>query len=96
MLRLNATNIQELESELQERAVEVSVEVVKSICKGLEVNADRVNLAILSEINMDLIVNRENYLQTLELNLPRCEHAEEFELCNTAASWIDKLKNNNI
>jgi len=92
MLDLNATNIEELESELAERAIEVSVEVIRSVCKGLEVNADKVNLAILSNIDMDLIVDKNNYLQTLKLNLPRCEQAEEFELCKKASEWIKKLE----
>lgn len=92
MLEFNATNLQELEIELQERSIEVSIEVVASVCKGLSVGADKVNLAILSKVDMDLTVDKDNYLETLKLNLPRCEQGEKYELCKEASDWIKKLE----
>ena len=42
--------------------------------------------------NLDINVDKENYLDALLLNLGRVEQAEEFELCQRAVKWIDKLK----
>ena len=42
--------------------------------------------------NLDINVDKDNYLDALLLNLPRVEQAEEFELCQRAVKWIDKLK----
>ena len=92
MLNINAQNLEDLEQELNERAIEVSIEVIRSICQGLSVDADSVNLAIMSSIDMDLIVSKDKYLEALKLNLPRCEEAEEYELCQLAAEWIKKLE----
>lgn len=92
MIKLNATNLEELEQELNERATEVSVEVVKNVCKALEAGADKVSLAIISQLNMDLSVHRGGYLESLTVNLHRCELAEEFELCQEAQKWIKILE----
>tara|TARA_R110001592_G_C13006884_1_gene736420 strand:+ start:532 stop:813 length:282 start_codon:yes stop_codon:yes gene_type:complete len=92
MLNFKAENIEDLEEEARGRALEVSVEVVTAVIKALESDADRVVIGILTSINMDLNVDRANYLEALETNLARCEEAEEYELCEKAISWIKKLK----
>tara|TARA_R100000544_G_scaffold22196_1_gene11047 strand:- start:186 stop:467 length:282 start_codon:yes stop_codon:yes gene_type:complete len=92
MLNFKAGNIEDLEEEARGRALEVSVEVVTAVIKALESDADRVVIGILTSINMDLNVDKANYLEALETNLARCEEAEEYELCEKAISWIKKLK----
>jgi hypothetical protein len=92
MLNFKAENIEDLEEEARGRALEVSAEVVTAVIKALESDADRVVIGILTSINMDLNVDRANYLEALETNLARCEEAEEYELCEKAISWIKKLK----
>ena len=92
MLNFKAENIEDLEEEARGRALEVSVEVVTAVIKALESDADRVVIGILTSINMDLNVDRANYLEALETYLARCEEAEEYELCEKAISWIKKLK----
>ena len=95
MLRLNSTNLEELEQEFIERATEVSVEIVKNICDALDADADEVNIAIVTQLNIDIKVNRQGYLEGLTSNLSRCAEAEEFELCHRAKEWIEALKDKN-
>ena len=92
MLNFNAENIEDLEEEARGRAIEVSVEVVTAVIKALESGADKVVIGILTSINMDLNVDKTNYLEALETNLSRCEEAEEYELCEDAILWIKKLR----
>jgi len=92
MLNFKAENIEDLEEEARERALEVSVEVVTAVVKALECGADKVVIGILTTLDMDLSVHREGYLEALETNLARCEEAEEYELCKKAIGWIKKLR----
>lgn len=95
MLRLNAKNLQELEIEISEKSIQVSVEIIKNVCKALEEGADKVNIAILTNLDMDLSIHKDGYLEALITNLERCSAAEEYELCQNASNWIDILKKNN-
>tara|TARA_B100000900_G_scaffold53310_1_gene39517 strand:- start:176 stop:457 length:282 start_codon:yes stop_codon:yes gene_type:complete len=92
MLNFNAENIEDLEEEARERALEVSVEVTTAVIKALEAGTDKVIIGILSSLDMDLSVDKANYLEALETNLSRCAEAEEFELCDAASKWIKKLR----
>ena len=92
MLNFNAENIEDLEEEARERALEVSVEVVTAVVKALDAGADKVVIGILTSLDMDLSVTRDGYLEALETNLVRCEEAEEYELCEKAIAWIKKLR----
>jgi predicted NUDIX family phosphoesterase len=92
MLEFNANNLEELESEAQLRAHEVSVCVVTGVIKALENNVDKVVIGILKSVDLDLSIEKSGYLEGLETNLVRCEEAEEYELCKEAVIWINKLK----
>lgn len=92
MLNFKAKNIEDLEEEARERALEVSVEVMTCVIKALNAGADKVVIGILTSLDMDLTVDKANYLEALETNLNRCIEAEEFELCNAASEWIKKLR----
>ena len=92
MINFDAENIEDLEQEARDRAIEVSVEVVTAVIKALEAGADKVVIGILSSIDMDLSVDKANYLEALETNLNRCVEAEEYELCDEASKWIKKLR----
>jgi|TARA_R100000734_G_C3313394_1_gene104690 hypothetical protein len=93
MLNFEAENIEELEQEARDRAIEVSVEVTTAVIKALESGADKVAIGVLTSLDMDLHVDKANYLEALETNLKRCELAEEYELCEKSIEWIEKLKN---
>tara|TARA_B110000908_G_C10225693_1_gene437786 strand:- start:1104 stop:1388 length:285 start_codon:yes stop_codon:yes gene_type:complete len=92
MLEFNANNLEELESEAQLRAHEVSVCVVTGVIKALENNVDKVVIGILKSADLDLSIEKSGYLEGLETNLVRCEEAEEYELCKEAIVWIKKLR----
>ena len=92
MIEFNAENIEDLEEEARERAMEVSIEVTTAVIKALEHGADKVAIGILTSLDMDLHVDKANYLEALETNLVRCEEAEEYELCKKAINWIKKLR----
>ena len=92
MINFNAQNIEDLEEEARERAIEVSVEVTTAVIKALETGADKVVIGILTTLDMDLSVDKANYLEALETNLNRCVEAEEYELCNKSKKWIEKLR----
>ena len=92
MLEFNAENFEELEEEIKLKGTEISLAIVKAVCDGLDVGADTISLGILSNLNMDISLHRENYLEALTLNLHRVEDAEEYELCSRAVKWIDQLQ----
>ena len=92
MLEFNAENFEELEEEVKLKATEISIAIVEGICNGLDAGADMISLGILSNLNMDISLHRENYLEALTLNLHRVEDAEEYELCSRAVKWIDQLQ----
>ena len=92
MLKFNAENFEELEEEIKLKGTEISLAIVKAVCDGLDAGADTISLGILSNLNMDISLHRENYLEALTLNLHRVEDAEEYELCSRAVKWIDQLQ----
>jgi hypothetical protein len=91
MIEFNSQNMEDLEEEARHRATEISIAIVQGICNGLDQGADVVALGFMKSQNLDINVDKENYLQALTLNLPRVEEAEEFELCQRAVKWINHL-----
>lgn len=92
MIEFKATNMEELEQEAFQKRYEISVATIKAICRGIEENVDVVSLGILSKIDMDISVKKDNFLQALELNIDRVSEMEEYELCAKAVEYIQLLK----
>ena len=92
MLEFEANNLEELEEEARLKATEISLAIIQSVCDGLDEGADVIALGILSSLDMDITIKRENYLEALTLNLQRVEDAEEYELCSRAVKWIEQLQ----
>ena len=92
MLEFNANNLEELELEAKERAHEVAVNVVSGVIKALKNNIDKVIVGTLKSVDLDISIEKDSYLEGLEVNLVRCEEAEEYELCKEAIIWIKKLR----
>ncbi len=92
MLEFESHSLEELEEEARQKATQVSIEILNGICKALDEGADVVTFAFLSNIDMDVNINKENFLEGLKINFPRVEAAEEFELCARATKWIAKLE----
>ena len=91
MIEFESNNMEDLEEEARHRATEISIAIVKAVCDGLDEGADVVALGFMKNINLDINVNRSNYIEALSTNLHRIESAEEFELCQRVAKWIEKL-----
>ncbi len=91
MLEFNANNMEELEEEARLKATEVGIAIVEGICNGLDEGADVIALGILHNLDMDITVKRENYIEALKLNLHRVEKAEDFELCHREIQWIKQI-----
>jgi hypothetical protein len=98
MIEFEATNFSELEQEASRRAHEISVATLTAVCKAIDENADIVSLGYLSQLNLDITVKRQDYLEALELNIDRAAEVEEFELCAKAQQYIKilKLHDNNM
>lgn len=92
MIEFEATNFNELEEEARRRAHEISVATLTAICKGIEEEADVISLGFLANLNLDITVKREDYLEALELNIGRVAEMEEYELCAKANKYIELLK----
>ena len=91
MLKFNADNLEELQEEFNQKSIEISIEIVRSVIEGLDQGVDKVELGVMSKIDIVLSVHSDSYLEALRTNLRRCEEAEEFELCAKALEWINKL-----
>jgi hypothetical protein len=89
--------LQRREDESVERLVhrysdELHIHICKVICHALENKIDKVILATIQPDENDIICKAENYLDTLETNLPHVEEMEEYELCKEVHDWISKLR----
>lgn len=91
MIEFNSTTLDELVIESEDRALEISVCIVKCVIKALTANADDVVVGYMYHLDLDLTVESDGYLEALEDNLIRCEEAEEYELCQEAVFWIREL-----
>jgi hypothetical protein len=91
MLKFNASNIEELQEEVKERAHEVSIAIVTSIILALEQDVDNVEIGSVAGGGLSIAVKCSDFLKALELNLKRCQEAEEYELCAKAVDWMAKL-----
>jgi len=92
MINFEATNFDELEEEAQMRATEVALTVVEAVCRAIEEEVDVVSVGIIANLDLDLTISKENFLEALETNIHRVEKAEEFELCARAVKYIKQLK----
>jgi hypothetical protein len=92
MIQFEATNFDELEEEAKLRATEVAIAVTESVCKAIDEEVDVVSIGIIENLDLDLTISKDKFLEALELNIQRVEMAEEFELCAKAVKYINQLK----
>ena len=92
MLEFNAENIEDLEEEAKQKATQISIAITEAVCKALQEGVDIVAMGFLKKLNMDISIQKENFLEALELNFKRVEDAEEFELCERSSKWIEFLR----
>ena len=65
MIEFNSQNMEDLEEEAKSRATEVSLAIVESICNGLDQGADVIALGFMKAQNLDINVNKADYLKDL-------------------------------
>ena len=92
MIEFEANNLEELEEEARIKATEISIAIIEGICNGLDKGADVIALGIMANLDLDISVKRKDFLEALNLNLERVEKAEEFELCERAVEWMNRLQ----
>lgn len=92
MIEFEANNFDELDEEARTRAIEISVAVVKAVCRAIEEDVDAVSIGLMKNLQLDLTVYKKNFIEALELNIQRVEQAEEFELCAKALNYINQSK----
>lgn len=92
MLIFQANDIDELQVEMNERGTEVSIAILTMVCDSLENDVDIAEIAYIPALDMEISVKKPHFKDALLINLARCEEAEEYELCQKATSWIEKLK----
>jgi len=91
MLKFNAKNLEELQEEVKARSHEVAIAIVSAVCLALEKDVDHVEIGSVAEGGLSIGVKRSDYLKALDLNLGRCQEAEEYELCAKVVDWMAKL-----
>jgi len=94
MLKFKATNIQELQEEVDMRAHEVSIAIVTAICNAMESDVDHVEIGSIVGGGLSIGVGRPDFISALRTNLTRCQEAEEYELCAKAMQWIKAAETN--
>jgi hypothetical protein len=94
MINFESTNFDDLSKEALNRAHEISVEIITAICKGMDENAEVISLGLFSNLNLDILIKKADYLNALKTNLNRVAELEEYELCAKAIKCINILESN--
>lgn len=92
MIEFKSSTIDELTEEYDARSAEICVHVLNSICKGIDENLDYVMIGFLPNLNMDIAIYQDHYIEALELNIAKAAEIEEFELCAKAYKYLNTLK----
>ena len=78
--------------------IKFSITTCTKICDALDNDDDSCLIANHTQehadevVEIDVVAQKEEYLEILELNLGRIEEEEEYELCGRVVKWINKLK----
>jgi hypothetical protein len=94
--KISVKDIDEFGELIESKHLKVSQEIISKILDNLDTKKRFINvLEIYVEEQdqiMDLTVDRENFLETLELNLKIHEFHEDYEGCKYIQDAIEKLK----
>lgn len=95
-LEITVKNSEELTELMNEGSYEISKSLVDHILLNLNTKKKRVHVISIfceeDQSNYDLTLERSNFLDTLERNLPTFEQAEDFESCIEIQKAIKQLK----
>jgi hypothetical protein len=93
--KISVADIEEFEDLIKSKHLRISQEIIKKILENLNTKKKYVNVleVYVEDLDqtMDLTVERENYLETLELNLKIHELHEDYEGCSKIQKAIKKL-----
>lgn len=88
MIKFTSTTLNELTLEIKRRKCDISKETVKKVLEGLENDLPEVYLDIDSIIEIDAYVDRDNYRETLKVNMGTLLENEEYELLTECKGWL--------
>jgi hypothetical protein len=95
MIEFISENLEDLSQEVSQKQFEISVEILRAVCTGVEDELTIVQLPIASKIPIETSVSKESFLDVLLLNISRVSEVEEYELCARAVKCIHKLEKYN-
>jgi len=78
---------------IKEHDSEIRYEIVNSIEESFDVNIDEALIFEIENTEYDMIVKRQDWIQTLNENMWYFEEIEDFETCIRINKLIEKIKN---
>lgn len=96
MLYFKSTTEEDLADEINQRAYEVAQSITETITLALEedIESEAVLFGEIPSIDMQLIIEREDFLKNLDMNFERLIEEELFELAQRSKKWMDWLEEN--
>jgi hypothetical protein len=93
--KISVADIEEFENLIKAKHLKISQEIIKKILDNLKTKKKHIHVleVYVEDLDqiMDLTVERENFLETLELNLKIHELHEDYEGCSKIQKAIKKL-----
>ena len=91
----SVADVEEFEDLIKAKHLRISQEIIKKILDNLKTKKKHIHVleVYVEDLDqiMDLTVERENFLETLELNLKIHEFHEDYEGCSKIQKAIKKL-----
>ena len=99
-LKILVDNLEELNRLIEEQNFMFAKGIVEGILKNIDTDIPEVHLLAISvkseNATYDITVNREDFAETLEENLPHYIREEEYEQCRQIADTIEQLKESTL
>ena len=91
-MELEAENLEEFENEILVKSTKISIAIVESICDAVDNGFDKVKVGSFPKLELEIIVERDDYLNALQMNIDKVEDNEMYELCSRAVRCMNILK----
>ena len=91
MINFEASNLEDLQNEVLVQKHKVAIGIVESICTALDNDINTTEVDIIAGGDITISAVREDFQNALQFNIGRCEESEEYELCDRATRWIERL-----
>jgi hypothetical protein len=102
MIIFKSSTIEELLNEFNDSSYDISLHIVSEICQAIEENKEKAligvapNIPLQEKTELEFYVDKENFLETLRINLPNIEAMENYFMCSVILENIKILEKNNI